>query len=243
MPNNLDKVRASKVSPKILLSLHGGSFMYGLEVPSSDIDLRGTFAGEVESIFVNDGDRDSLFMRIDRFLESAACSTQTMEMLFAPKRAIKYVNPAFRSLVMDHANKFIDTALIVEKYENLIDKQVDIFTGSNLPKKADGKNRLLFNKYGFVPKGFAHALRAAMSMTEFLGTGAKQYPTDFAALFPDTAKLIRKVKSQPETFKQSDLLPRLQAAVAAFKEAKEQYTNHTLPDEKYRADVAKTLSK
>jgi hypothetical protein len=217
----------------ILFSLAAGSTLYGLNTSGSDVDHRGVFVG-VEPNIYRRGEVDSLYLRLDRALKSVEKSTQTLEMFCAPLSKFNYVRGDFYALAMGPmARNLIDSAHLYESYESYVIKHIEIGAGLRLPKKADAKNNLLFSKYGYVPKGFVHAIRAAMQVTEWLKNGFNNFPSDFNALNPVVAEMLRDVKENSASYKKDSLLNKAASALAVMKDARHQVKFDRVPNPEY----------
>ncbi len=91
-----------------------GSQSYGIATPTSDVDKKGVFIQDQDSILgfgyvdqVNDTKNDQTFYEIKRFLELLASNNPNiLELLNLPEDCIVYKDPIF-DLVLEHKNEFI----------------------------------------------------------------------------------------------------------------------------------------
>ena len=100
----------------LILKCVGGSHLYGLNTPSSDMDIRGIYLESVEdALDVNgrqngersDEKQDEKYYSLGKFLKLAAeCNPNIIEMLFLPDEAILYKSPIYDRLI-EHRNWFM----------------------------------------------------------------------------------------------------------------------------------------
>lgn len=91
-----------------------GSQAYGIATPSSDIDKKGIYVQDLDSILgfgyvdqVNDSKNDQTFYEIKRFFELLANNNPNiLELLNLPQDCIIYKNPVF-DLILEKKNEFI----------------------------------------------------------------------------------------------------------------------------------------
>jgi hypothetical protein len=91
-----------------------GSQAYGIATPTSDVDKKGVFIQDQDSILgfgyidqVNDTKNDQTFYEIKRFIELLASNNPNiLELLNLPDDCIVYKDPIF-DLVLEHKNSFI----------------------------------------------------------------------------------------------------------------------------------------
>jgi len=91
-----------------------GSQAYGISTPTSDVDKKGVFIQDQDSILgfgyidqVNDTKNDQTFYEIKRFIELLASNNPNiLELLNLPEDCIVYKDPIF-DLVLKHKNDFI----------------------------------------------------------------------------------------------------------------------------------------
>jgi hypothetical protein len=91
-----------------------GSQAYGIATPTSDVDKKGVFIQDQDSILgfgyidqINDAKNDQTFYEIKRFIELLASNNPNiLELLNLPEDCIVYKDPIF-DLVLEHKNDFI----------------------------------------------------------------------------------------------------------------------------------------
>lgn len=120
---------------KVLFKIKSGSHLYGLNTPTSDMDYAGVYIEDSFEDFIdpfntkdemdmsikskkengrNDKDAvDEKYFHIKKFIKLCADNNPSvLEMLFAPEDCIEYVDPDFKSLILDHPEMFVNAKLI-----------------------------------------------------------------------------------------------------------------------------------
>ncbi|MEO0470077.1 MAG: nucleotidyltransferase domain-containing protein [Bacteroidota bacterium] len=95
-----------KVQQLIVFECISGSHAYGLNLPESDLDIKGVFVLPPEKFFgltevpqVSDERNDTTYFEIGRFFELLGKSNPTaLELLFTPAESIRYQHPLFTQL-------------------------------------------------------------------------------------------------------------------------------------------------
>lgn len=120
---------------KVLFKIKSGSHLYGLNTPTSDLDYVGVYVEDSFEDFIdpfntkdemdmsikskkengkNDKDAvDEKYFHIKKFIKLCADNNPNiLEMLFVPEDCIEYVDPDFKSLILDHPEMFVNAKLI-----------------------------------------------------------------------------------------------------------------------------------
>lgn len=120
---------------KVLFKIKSGSHLYGLNTPTSDLDYVGVYVEDSFEDFIdpfntkdemdmsikskkengkNDKDAvDEKYFHIKKFIKLCADNNPNiLEMLFVPEDCIEYVDPDFKSLILDHPEMFVNVKLI-----------------------------------------------------------------------------------------------------------------------------------
>jgi len=120
---------------KVLFKIKSGSHLYGLNTPTSDLDYVGVYIEDTFEDFIdpfntkdemdtsikskkengkNDKDAvDEKYFHLKKFIKLCADNNpNVLEMLFAPEDCIEYVDPDFKSLILDHPEMFVNAKLI-----------------------------------------------------------------------------------------------------------------------------------
>lgn len=120
---------------KVLYKIKSGSHLYGLNTPTSDMDYVGVYIEDTFEDFIdpfntkdemdtsikskkengkNDENAvDEKCFHLKKFIKLCADNNpNVLEMLFAPEDCIEYVDPDFKSLILDHPEMFVNAKLI-----------------------------------------------------------------------------------------------------------------------------------
>jgi hypothetical protein len=127
-----------------------GSQAYGIATPTSDVDKKGVFIQDQDSILgfgyidqVNDTKNDQTFYEVKRFIELLASNNPNMlELLNLPEDCIVYKDPIF-DLVLEHRKDFI-TKMCRHSFGGYAVEQI---------RKARGLNKKISNPMDPVRKG------------------------------------------------------------------------------------------
>ena len=111
---NLEQLKASDYS---ILSVVAGSHMYGLNLPTSDVDTRGIFNLPLNEYLkigapkqINDETNDEVHYEVVRFLTLAATANPNiLEIMFAPEDKIIHKSPA-ANIILSNRDKFLTKA-------------------------------------------------------------------------------------------------------------------------------------
>jgi predicted nucleotidyltransferase len=191
---------------KMICSLIGGSYLYGLNNAQSDIDYRGIFVANnkkylagfenVDSI-VTDNEIDSTYYEIGRFLKLMRKSnTQVMEILFAPDSAFEYKHPIF-DRVRDNKYKLINSETLKNSLRGYIYAEMKLATGERTGQLG-GKRKAALDKYKFSPKNFVQLLRLCRVGQIFFETGEYMVKVlDFDEKFH---QVLMDIKNTPENY-------------------------------------------
>ena len=190
----------------LICQLVGGSNLYGLNTPESDVDYRGIFVAtdkkyttgfeKIESI-VRDGDVDATFYEIGHFLRLLRKSnTQVMEILFAPDGAFTYKDPDFDE-IRKRKYTLINSDHLKNSLKGYIHSEMRLATGERRGRLG-GARKATVDKYGFSPKNFVQILRLCKVGIEFFKNG--EYMVNVKEFDPDYHKFLMDIKTKPENF-------------------------------------------
>ena len=108
-----ESLQGYKPEYREIFRIVSGSHMYGLSLPTSDIDYRGVFMTNLKSSFfhrveqVSDKKSDTVFYELHRFVDLLAnCNPNLIEILFCPKDKIEFVAPEFQ-ILLDNRHMFV----------------------------------------------------------------------------------------------------------------------------------------
>lgn len=183
---NLQDIEQSYLKPnkgKIIASLIGGSTLYGLNTPSSDVDYRGIYVAtdkkyvagfeKMDSVVLSphSGDKeDATFYEIGHYLKLLRkTNTQVMEMLFAPESAFTYKHSLFDEIRM-HPYRLIDSEKLKNSILGYVHSELRLATGER-SGQLGGKRKADVETYGFSPKNFTQILRLIRVGIEFFDNG------------------------------------------------------------------------
>lgn len=189
----------------LICSLVGGSNLYGLNTPESDIDYRGVFISrdtrylsglkKIDSIVTEKP--DSTFYEIVRFFELLRkTNTQALEILFAPDEAFVYMGYAME-LIRSCKYSLFDSNTLKNSLRGYVFSEIRLATGQR-SGQLGSKRKEAVNKYGFSPKNFTQILRLCELGKNFFKTGefivrVKDYDVSLY-------NLLMEIKTQPQNF-------------------------------------------
>jgi hypothetical protein len=191
---------------KMICQLIGGSTLYGLNTPESDIDFRGLFVATnkkylanldtIESI-VQNGDIDSTYYEISRYIKLLRKSnTQVLEILFAPSSAFTYKHPIFEEIV-DHAYDLIDTDVLKNSLKGYVFSELRLATGER-SGQLGGKRKKSITEFGFSPKNFVQILRLCKVGIEFFTSG--KYMVNIKDFNQKYWEMLMDIKTNPKCY-------------------------------------------
>ena len=123
----------------LILKCIGGSHLYGLNTPSSDLDIRGIYLEDIADILnisgrqngeSSDDKQDIKFYSLGKFLKLAAeCNPSIIELLWVPDEAILYKSPLYDELV-SHRDWFMSKRAL-HKFKGYAHSQLERAEGLN----------------------------------------------------------------------------------------------------------------
>lgn len=181
----------------------GGSHMYGLEGPDSDIDYRGVFSNDnINTIIGLDRfehqdlkteTEDAFYFEIRHYLNSMRKSnTQAIELIFNTNWI--EVSDVFKDMQFNR-EQLIDSEHLYNSLSGYLHNEWRLCSGQ---RKCDigSKRRNQLDMYGYSPKNYINSIRLCHSGVYFYHTGI--FPSNFAYYIPVVAKNLKKLKSNPE---------------------------------------------
>lgn len=162
-------VYCTNMNKKIICKYYGGSQLYGLDTPESDLDIRGVFVYDdplvllgfiKESPEVTQNEEVDISLKgINDFLRLLMKgNTEAMECLYAPDSAFVECNEDFTKWVRKEPHKFIDTEKLYKCFKGYIQGE-RLLANATRTGKLGGKRKEAIDTYGFSPKNFSHLLR------------------------------------------------------------------------------------
>ena len=168
----------------IIAKYLGGSHLYGLSTPDSDVDERIIFANteaknilglnKFEQEVRNNKDEDVHKIEIRKFLELARKgNTQSIEVLYAKDYSFDEKSPALDFLRLNR-EKFVDSNRLFKVISSFIHAQKFLIFDDKRKAEEGSKRATKINQYGYNPKAASTALRLALSGINFFETGHYQ---------------------------------------------------------------------
>jgi hypothetical protein len=247
---NLQDIEQSYLKPckgKIIASLIGGSTLYGLNTPSSDIDYRGIYVAtdkkyvagfdKMDSIVLSphSGDNeDATFYEIGHYLKLLRkTNTQVMEMLFAPESAFTYKHPLFDQMRLYPYN-LIDSEKLKSSILGYVHSELRLATGER-SGQLGGKRKADVETYGFSPKNFTQIFRLLRVGIRFFDTGV--YMVNVKEHSPTLHDWLMHIKTNPSAHTREEL----QELVRYELEALEVSIKNSKVDLKFDIDFASDI--
>lgn len=226
---------------KTLCKYLGGSHLYGMNTPASDVDERGVFMNtdplyvygfhRLDNQVKKTAEDDVVMHELTQFLKLATKSnTQTLECLFAPLNAFTELDHEFEVLVLDHRERFLNTDQLFKSLEGYLYNEMRLALGERTGLLGSKRKNQLEN-HGFSPKNFSHMFRLAECGTQFFLNGF--YPVVLKETNPALHDLCMSVKTEPEkwtaeelTLKANFLRDEMRAAYQALPEKRKFKPNY-----------------
>lgn len=197
---------------KIIASIHGGSHLYGLNTPESDLDERFVYLhdnindivglGKNEFIDHRDGTTDKFGYELRNFLASLrTTNSQAMELLFAPEDMFLTIHPVFKE-VRKNRYRLVDPYKFYKSLKGYIQAERKLANGERTGKLG-GKRKEALDKYGFSPKNFVQLLRLSETGCAFYGY--EQFFVNMRDYSKDFADQLIDIKTHPENYKKEEL--------------------------------------
>ena len=195
---------------KTIAEIIGGSHLYGLSTPQSDIDKRGVFLntepGKILGIerfeVIKKQTEDTIYFEFSHFLRSLRkTNTQMIELLFAQAPSFILLEEEF-IFVRENKYKLIDSDLFFKSLMGYIENEKRLANGQRTGNLGS-KRKKAIDSYGFSPKNFCHLFRLAHCGSVFFDTN--YYPTNIGYEDKDLGKLLFSVKTEPEKYNKQQL--------------------------------------
>lgn len=244
---NLESTYLKPCAGKVIASLVGGSTLYGLNTPSSDVDYRGIYiatdnkhkAGfeKMDSVVLSphNGDtEDATYYEIGHYLRLLQkTNTQVMEMLFALDSSFTYKHPFFDQ-IRSNRYSLIDSEKLKSSIRGYVQSELRLATGER-SGQLGGKRKADVEKYGFSPKNFVQIFRLIRVGIRFFDTGV--YMVNVKEHSPTLHAWLMDVKSSPEKY----TCEQLEELVKQELEALEASIKNSKVDLKFDIDFASDI--
>jgi predicted nucleotidyltransferase len=178
----VEEERFKEVGGKLIMEIIGGSTLYGLNTPTSDVDYRGIFIAthphyasgmrKVESFVQLDKEhgRDSAYYELKHFLHLCnKTNTQMLELLFAPESAFNRSTRLFDEMRFN-ARKLINSETLKKSLVGYVHSEMKLARGDR-SGQLGGKRKESVEKFGFSPKNFTQIFRLLAVGKEFFRSG------------------------------------------------------------------------
>ena len=193
---------------KTLCTYLGGSHLYGMNTPESDIDERGVFMNtdplyvygfhRLDNQVKQTAQEDVVMHELTQFLKLATKSnTQTLECLFAPLDAFTSLDHDFEVRVLDQKERFLNTDQLFKSLDGYLFNEMRLALGERTGLLGSKRKNAL-EKYGFSPKNFSHLFRLATCGIQFFKNGV--YPVRIIDFDEEMHDLCMDVKTNPGKF-------------------------------------------
>jgi hypothetical protein len=234
---------------KTLCKYLGGSHLYGMSTPASDVDERGVFMN-TDPLYVygfhrldnqvnQTAEKDVVMHELTQFLKLATKSnTQTLECLFAPCGSFSVLDSDFERMVLGQRERFLNTDQLFKSLEGYLYNEMRLALGERTGLLGSKRKNQL-DKHGFSPKNFSHLFRLAECGRQFFLTGV--YPVRLKDFNPELHDLCMSVKLHPETWTADELKAKAEALREEMRAAYESVSDSAKfkPDFEYAGKVLK----
>jgi hypothetical protein len=210
---DLNKVEDNFLKPcggKMVVSLIGGSVLYGLNTPESDIDYRGIYVAtdkkyiagfdKMDSVVLSPSKEDEIdatFYELGHYLRLLRkTNTQVMEMLFAPEHSFVYKSALFDK-IRENRYEFIDSELLKSSLKGYVFSEIRLATGER-SGRLGGNRKEAVTKFGFSPKNFVQIFRLIFVGQRFFDTG--EYMVNVKEFNPRLHEYLMDIKSNPSNY-------------------------------------------
>lgn len=210
---DLNKVEENFLKPckgKMVASLIGGSVLYGLNTPSSDVDYRGIYVAldkkyiagfdKMDSVVLSPSKEDEIdatFYELGHYLRLLRkTNTQVMEMLFAPENSFVYKSPLFDK-IRENRYELIDSDLLKSSLKGYVFSEIRLATGER-SGRLGGSRKEAVSKFGYSPKNFVQIFRLIFVGQRFFDTG--EYMVNVKDVNPELHDSLMAIKTNPERY-------------------------------------------
>ena len=193
---------------KFLMKYIGGSQLYGLNTPESDVDWRGIFLNTEPAKILRfqtfdsvsrtgESDEDEVYYELWRFFDLLRkTNTQIVESIYIDKDYCEILNPLIED-VLDNPSDFINSDKLVASTKGYSIGEYKLAMGQRTGKLG-GKRFEQLQKYGFSPKNVTQMIRLSCGIKYFQDTGV--YPLNMKQHMPKEWEMAYEIKTNPENF-------------------------------------------
>jgi hypothetical protein len=195
---------------KFLMKYVGGSQLYGLNTPESDVDWRGVYLNtdpekilrftvdeSISTTGGDDGKDDEVYFELWRYFDILRkTNTQAVESLFVSRDKFTVLDPIMDQII-DNPSQFINSAKLVASTKGYSYGEYRLAMGERTGRLG-GSRKAQLDKYGFSPKNVCQMIRLSRGLQFFQDTGV--FPLDLKDHLPEVWELAYEVKTQPSNF-------------------------------------------
>lgn len=244
---NLEQTYLKPCRGKVIAAIVGGSTLYGLNTPSSDVDYRGIYVAtdrkyvtgfeSMDSVVLSphSGDKeDATFYEIGHYLKLLRkTNTQVMEMLFAPESAFIHKHPIFDQ-IRKYPYSLIDSEKLKSSILGYVHSELRLATGER-SGQLGSKRKSDVETYGFSPKNFTQIFRLIRVGKVFFDTGVyivnmKEYSNTFHEWLMD-------IKSNPSRYTCAELKAEVERELIALEASIKRSKVHFKFDINFASDI------
>ena len=202
---NRDTERFTKPNQKLLCEIKGGSHAYGLNTPTSDLDIRGVFVHtdaaylvglKKDEILVEQNEQHDRvmteFRHVLRLLRNA--NSQMVELLYI--HDYEYIDPAWLQVTKVRQHLVSSTNLF-NSLRGYLKSELLLANGLRTGKLGS-KRKEMIDKYGFSPKNFVQCLRLAWAGSIYFTKG--YFPVNIRTEDEEYANKLYHIKTQPDHY-------------------------------------------
>lgn len=199
---------------EIVAQYLGGSHLYGLNTPASDVDERyvflatdlGSMVGldRFDHIDTRNKDEDKFGMELrGLFNLLRKTNTQVLELLYAKEASFTLLNPKFKRLVIEQRDRFIDSEKFYKSLKGYLYTERRLALGERAGQ-IGGKRFAQVETYGYSPKNMVQLFRLGYAGIEFFTSG--EFPTNVKEYNAETWKYLMEIKTNPTAFNPDKLV-------------------------------------
>lgn len=206
---NLESTYLKQCGGKMVASLIGGSVLYGLNTPESDVDYRGVYVAtdkkyiagfdKMDSVVLSPSKEDEIdatFYELGHYLRLLRkTNTQVMEMLFADDSSFIHKDPLF-DVIRKNKYSFIDAERLKASLKGYIFSELRLATGER-SGRLGGARKQAVTDFGFSPKNFVQIYRLCSVGIRFFDTG--EYMVD-TSKYPALHDYLMDIKLNPQKY-------------------------------------------
>lgn len=227
---------------KLICEYYGGSQSYGLNTPTSDLDIRGVFLNDTIGTIIGldrfehqdtraNGD-DKFYYELRHFFNLLRRgNTQCLEMLFNENWL--YFTPTFGKIAINR-ERFIDTDKIFKCLRGYIQNETTLCFGRKTGLLGT-KRKQHVEKFGFSPKNLVQLLRLALCGSTLFLEG--YFPVNIRKDNPNWGDKLFDIKTNPQNYNKEFAEEQIQFAEKLLVES---YENRSF-NYSFKTDLANQL--